>query len=161
MKIQFFTVGGTIDKVYFDQKNEYQVGESRLSEILEGTRVVFEYDCESLLKKDSLDITDEERLMIRDRISREECRHIVITHGTDTMVQTARKLQSVTDKVIILTGSMEPARFRSSDAEFNIGCAVIAVQLLPPGVYIVMNGRIFNPERARKNIDLNRFEDIE
>ncbi|MBW2675687.1 MAG: asparaginase [Deltaproteobacteria bacterium] len=159
MKIKFFTVGGTIDKVYFDRKNDYQVGDSRLSEILEGVHAGFEYEWESLLKKDSLDITDEERQTIRDRIRKEACQHIVITHGTDTMVQTAQELQSVPDKVIILTGSMEPSRFRSSDAEFNIGCAITAVQLLTPGVYIAMNGRIFDPDRVRKNVDLNRFED--
>ena len=114
MKIKFFTVGGTIDKIYFDRKNDYQVGESRLSEILQGARVGFTYDCESLLKKDSLDITDEDRRMILETISREECRHIVITHGTDTMVQTAKRLRPVLDKTIVLTGSMEPARFRST-----------------------------------------------
>jgi len=161
MKIKFFTVGGTIDKIYFDRKNDYQVGESRLSEILEGARVGFEHDCESLLKKDSLDITEMERLMIRDRITRDDSRHIVITHGTDTMVQTAKALRGIPDKVIVLTGSMEPARFRSTDAEFNIGCAIMAVQLLEPGVYIVMNGRVFDPERVKKNIDQSRFEDIE
>jgi len=160
MKIKFFTVGGTIDKIYFDRKNDYQIGDSRLSEILEGAHVAFEYDCESILKKDSLDITEEERQVILDRVQKETCRHIVITHGTDTMVQTARKLRSVPDKVIVLTGSMEPARFRSSDAEFNIGCAVIGVQLLPPGVYITMNGRTFDPGKTRKNLDLNRFEDV-
>lgn len=159
MKIKFFTVGGTIDKIYFDRKNDYQVGDSRLSEILGGAHVGFEYECESILKKDSLDITEEERQLILDRIKGEECQHIVITHGTDTMIQTAKKLRPVPDKVIVLTGSMEPSRFRTSDAEFNTGCAIIAVQLLPPGVYIAMNGRIFDPERVRKNIDLSRFED--
>jgi len=159
MKIKFFTVGGTIDKIYFDRKNDYQVGESGLCEILEGVHVGFNYEYESILKKDSLDITDEDRQTIFARVSREECRNIVITHGTDTMVQTARKLQSVPDKVIVLTGSMEPSRFRSSDAEFNTGCAITAVQLLPPGVYIAMNGRIFDPDKVRKNVDLNRFED--
>ena len=160
MKIKFFTVGGTIDKIYFDRKNDYQVGDSRLSEILEGAHIGFEYECESILKKDSLDITDEDRQKILDRITREKCRHVVITHGTDTMVQTARKLQPVPEKVIVLTGSMEPSRFRSSDAEFNTGCAITAVQLLPPGVYIAMSGRIFDPDKVRKNVDLNRFEDV-
>lgn len=159
MKIKFFTVGGTIDKVYFDRKNDYQVGDPRLSEILEGVHVGFEYEWESILKKDSLDITEEERRIILDRIQREACRHIVITHGTDTMIQTAQTLRSAPDKVIVLTGSMEPSRFRTSDAEFNIGCAITAVQLLPPGVYIAMNGRIFDPGRVRKNVDLGRFED--
>ena len=160
MKIKFFTIGGTIDKVYFDKKNDYQVGHSLLFEILKWANVGFEYECESILKKDSLDITEEERQIILGRVAKEKCRHIVITHGTDTMIQTAKKLQAVPDKVIVLTGSMEPARFRSSDAEFNIGCAIAAVQLLPPGAYVVMNGRIFDPGKVRKNLDLNRFEDI-
>ncbi|MCD6485778.1 MAG: asparaginase [Syntrophobacterales bacterium] len=160
MKIKFFTVGGTIDKVYFDRKNDYQVGDSRLSDILKEVNVSFEYEYESILRKDSLDITDEERQIILSRVAKEKNRHIVITHGTDTMVQTAEILRSVPDKVIVLTGSMEPARFRSSDAEFNIGCAIVAVQLLPPGVYIVMNGQIFDSSRVRKNVELGRFEDI-
>jgi len=159
MKIKFFTVGGTIDKIYFDKKNDYQVGESHLTEILEGGRVGFEYECESILRKDSLDITEEERQTILERIASDECQHVVITHGTDTMVETAKKLQSIREKVIVLTGSMEPSRFRSSDAEFNIGCAIVAVQLLSSGVYIAMNGQIFDPEKVRKNVDLNRFED--
>ena len=160
MKIKFFTVGGTIDKVYFDRKSDYQVGDSRLHEILKEVNVGFEYECESILRKDSLDITDEERQIILSRVTKEKCRHIVITHGTDTMVETAKILRSVPDKVIVLTGSMEPARFRSSDAEFNIGCAIAAVQLLPPGAYIVMNGRIFDSGKVRKNVELSRFEDI-
>ena len=160
MKIKFFTVGGTIDKVYFDRKNDYQVGDSSLHDILKGVNVGFEYECESILRKDSLNITDEERQIILGRVAEDKHRHIVITHGTDTMVQTAKTLQSVPDKVIVLTGSMEPARFKSSDAEFNIGCAITAVQLLPPGVYIVINGRIFDSDRVRKNVELGRFEDI-
>jgi len=127
---------------------------------LKGVNVGFEYECESILRKDSLDITDEERQIILGRVAEDKHRHIVITHGTDTMVQTAKTLQSVPDKVIVLTGSMEPARFKSSDAEFNIGCAITAVQLLPPGVYIVINGRIFDSDRVRKNVELGRFEDI-
>ena len=159
MKIKFFTIGGTIDKVYFDKKNDYQVGKSLLLEILKRANVGFAYECKSILKKDSLDITEKERQKIFDTVAQEECRHIVITHGTDTMIQTAQRLQALTDKVIVLTGSMKPARFRSSDAEFNIGCAITSVQLLPPGVYIVMNGRIFDPNKVRKNLDLRRFED--
>jgi len=160
MKIKFFTVGGTIDKVYFDRKNEYQVGDSRLFEILREVNVGFEYESESVLKKDSLDITDEDRQIILGRVREEKSRHIVLTHGTDTMVQTAATLRSIPDKVIVLTGSMAPARFRSSDAEFNIGCAIAAVQLLPPGVYIVMNGQIFDSGTVRKNVERGLFEKV-
>lgn len=160
MKIKFFTVGGTIDKIYFDRKNEYRVGDSRLVEILREVNVAFEYEYESILKKDSMDITHEERHIIREKVREERYRHIVITHGTDTMVQTAETLRSIPDKVIVLTGSMAPARFRSSDAEFNIGCAIAAVQLLPPGVYIVMNGQVFDSGAVRKNVERGRFEKI-
>ncbi len=160
MKIKFFTVGGTIDKVYFDRKNDYQVGDSRLLEILKEANVGFDYELESILRKDSLDITEEERRIILDKVAGEKQDHIVITHGTDTMVQTAKILRSVPDKVIVLTGSMEPARFMSSDADFNIGCAIAAVQLLPPGIYIAMNGRIFDSGKVRKNVEFNRFETV-
>jgi len=85
--------------------------------------------------------------------------HIIVTHGTDTMIQTAQKLQTMPNKVVVFTGSLEPAIFKSSDAIFNIGCAVGAVQSLPPGVYITMNGRIFDPHKVRKNLELNLFED--
>ncbi len=146
--------------MYFDRKNDYQIGDSRLFEILKEVNAGFEYECESILRKDSLDITDEERQTILGKVAEEKHQYIVITHGTDTMVQTAEILRSVPDKVIVLTGSMEPARFRSSDAEFNIGCAIAAVQLLPPGIYIAMNGRIFDSGRVRKNVELGQFEDI-
>ncbi|MEA3223084.1 MAG: asparaginase domain-containing protein [Thermodesulfobacteriota bacterium] len=159
MKIKFFAVGGTIDKVYFDRKSTYQVGEPRLDEILTQANVNLEYEYESIIQKDSLDLTDEDRELIFDRINRDRHHHIVMTHGTDTMIQTARKLQTIQDKVIVLTGAMQPAKFKSSDAEFNIGCAVAAVQSLSPGVYIVMNGRIFNPNKVRKNLELDWFED--
>ena len=85
-------------------------------------------------------------------------KHVLVTHGTDTMVETARVLATVPDKTIVLTGALNPARFRGSDAEFNIGTAVGAVQSLPSGVYIAMNGRIWDPSKVRKNVAANRFE---
>ena len=159
VRIKFFAVGGTIDKVYFDRMSTYKVGEPGVSEILREANVGFDYECESILRKDSLYMTEKDRQEIYDRVSTEECRHIVITHGTDTMIKTAKKLTSIPDKVIVLTGAMQPARFKSSDAEFNIGTAVAAVQLLPPGVYIVMNGRILDPDRVKKNRKLKSFEE--
>jgi len=127
MKIKFFAVGGTIDKVYFDKRSEYQVGESMLNEVLKQANVSFDYECESLIHKDSLDMTDEDRQFLFDKIESDEHEYIVVTHGTDTMIKTAKKLQGIADKVVVLTGAMQPAKFRSSDAEFNIGCAVVAV----------------------------------
>ena len=84
--------------------------------------------------------------------------HVLVTHGTDTMVETAKVLASIPGKTIVLTGALNPARFRGSDAELNIGTAVGAVQSLPPGVYIAMNGRIWDPTQVRKNVSANRFE---
>ncbi len=158
MKIKFFSTGGTIDKVYFDQKSTYQVGESRVQEILKEANVACEYECESVLRKDSLDLTDEDRRIILEKVRSDPNAYIIVTHGTDTMDQTARCLQEIKNKVIVLTGAMQPAKFISTDAEFNIGFAVAAVQTLPYGVYLAMNGCIFHPGRNRKNVDLNRFE---
>jgi L-asparaginase len=160
MEIKIFAVGGTIDKVYFDSKSNYQVGEPTAGQILREGNVSCEYDCESLLRKDSLDLTDHDRQLIFDRIRSDPHTHVLVTHGTDTIVETAKRLQGIPDKVVVLTGAIEPARSRSSDAPFNIGFALAAVQLLPPGVYIAINGRIFDPHRARKNRELNRLEEI-
>ena len=159
MKVKFFTTGGTIDKVYFDAKSEFEVGPPQVRDVLQEANAVFEYEIESILRKDSLDLTEEDRQLIRRRVEAESCQSIVITHGTDTMIQTALALVGVPDKTIVLTGSMQPARFRVTDATFNIGLAIGAVQSLPPGVYITMNGRIFDPRRTRKNAERNRFEE--
>lgn len=158
MSIKIFTTGGTIDKTYFDKKSEYQVGEPQAGGVLERANVVIEYEVEAILKKDSLDLLDTDREKIRTAVASDPAKLIIITHGTDTMIETAAKLGGIPEKTIVLTGSMYPACFRDSDAIFNMGCAVIAVQLLDPGVYIAMNGRIFDPKSAKKNIELNRFE---
>jgi L-asparaginase len=159
MKIKIFTAGGTIDKVYFDAKSEYEVGPPQVVEILQEARVTLDYAIEPVLSKDSLDMTDEDRQSLRRRVAADACQRIVITHGTDTMIQTALGLRSIPEKTIVLTGSMQPARFKVTDAVFNIGTAIGAVQSLPPGVYLAMNGRIFDPARVRKNREENRFEE--
>lgn len=161
MNVKFFAAGGTIDKVYFDAKSEYEVGPPQVVEILQEAHVTLDYDIESLLSKDSLDMTDDDRRLIRERIAADPCPRIVVTHGTDTMIQTARSLEGIFGKTIVLTGSMQPARFKVTDAAFNIGTALGAVQSLRPGVYIAMNGRIFDPARTRKNVRENRFEEVE
>ncbi len=161
MKIKLLTVGGTIDKVYFDKKSTYQVGRPTAGDILGEANVGFEYQCEEVLAKDSLDMTDDDRRLVLKRVQADANRHIIITHGTDTMVETARYIEGkVGDKTVVLTGALQPARFKTSDAVFNIGCAVAAVQALPPGVYIVMNGRIWKPGNVRKNVERERFEEI-
>ena len=104
--------------------------------------------------------TDADRELIRQAIAAQPAKHVLVTHGTDSMVETAKVLASLTDRTIVLTGALNPARFRGSDAEFNIGTAVGAVQSLPPGVYIAMNGRVWRPDQVRKNVAANRFEAV-
>ncbi len=158
MDIQIFTTGGTIDKVYFDARSVFQVGEPQVVEILEGAHVTVEYAVGMLFRKDSLDLTDADRAVIAERVRETPCRRVLITHGTDTMIQTAQVLQDIPEKTIVLVGSLSPARFKRSAAEFNIGFALAAVQALPAGVYIAMNGCIFDPEKVRKNREMNQFE---
>lgn len=157
MDIKILTTGGTIDKIYFDAKSEFQIGDPHISEVLEEANVIFTYEVESVLRKDSLDLTDADRELIVKKVRQQTCNRILITHGTDTMVETANWLRGV-DKTIVLTGSMQPAKLRVSDAFFNIGYAISAVQLLPSGVYIAMNGHIFDPLTTTKNRAKNRFE---
>ena len=152
------TTGGTIDKIYFDDKSDYQIGDPQIGRILEELGVAFRFTVISLLRKDSLHISPEDRALIRQAIAAQPATHVLVTHGTDTMVETAAVLADIPGKTIVLTGALNPARFRGSDAEFNIGTAVGAVQCLPPGVYIAMNGRIWDPRKVRKNVAANRFE---
>ncbi len=152
------TTGGTIDKIYFDDKSDFQVGDPQIGRILQELGVAFRFSVIPIIRKDSLHITGEDRELIRAAIAAQPAKHVLITHGTDSMVETAAVLRSVEDKTIVLTGALNPARFRGSDAEFNIGCAVGAVQSLPAGVYIAMNGRIWDPAKVRKNVAANRFE---
>lgn len=159
-KLLIITTGGTIDKIYFDDKSDYQIGEPQISQILHAMHVAFEFEVSALMRKDSLHMEDKDRKLIRDVVSASEARHILITHGTDSMVETAAVLQNIPDKTIVLTGALNPARFRDSDAIFNIGCAVGAAQALPPGVYISMNGKVWDPAHVRKNRRENRFEYI-
>jgi len=159
MKIRFITTGGTIDKVYFDARSEYEVGPPQVVEVLRDANAVFEYDVESVLAKDSLDLTDDDRRLIRDRVAASPCDRVVVTHGTDTMVETGRCLKGIPGKTVVLTGSMQPARFRNTDAVFNLGFAIAAAQALPPGVYLAMNGRIFDPDRTRKDRARGCFEE--
>jgi L-asparaginase len=156
--IKIFSTGGTIDKIYFDAKSEFQVGEPLIDEIFHDAFVNVEYQVESLMRKDSLEMTGDDRGLIRRRIEETAHRHIIVTHGTDTMVETGRALLDIPDKTIVLVGAMQPARLRKSDAIFNIGFAVAAVQLLSVGVYIAMNGQVFDPRTTVKNVPENRFE---
>ena len=158
MHIRFITTGGTIDKIYFDALSQFEVGESVIQHILTDALVDFEYDVVSLMQKDSLEITAEDRDKLRDFIANDDATHFVITHGTDTMPETAQALAGFEDKTIVLTGALTPARFRTTDAVFNVGMAVAAVQAAQPGVYIAMNGQVFEAGAVRKNRAENRFE---
>jgi L-asparaginase len=160
VKLKIFAVGGTIDKIYFDQLSEYQVGLPNAQEILDALPIAFEYEVESLLRKDSLDMNDADRQLVFEHVAADPCARIILTHGTDTMIETAKRLSGIPGKCIVLTGAMEPARFKSSDAVFNVGVAVGAVSSLPDGVYIAMNGRIFDPFKCRKNRDKRMFEEV-
>lgn len=158
MNIKIFTTGGTIDKVYFDAKSEFEVGEPQIIEILKEANVGATCEVETLMRKDSLELDNNDRALIAKHVEETESSHVLITHGTDTMVNTAQVLQDIKGKTIVLVGSLTPARFKKSDAEFNIGFALAAVQAMPEGVYIAMNGRIFDPNHVRKNREANQFE---
>ena len=160
LRLKIFTTGGTIDKMYFDAKSKYEVGDPNIARVLSGLTLNFEYSISPLLKKDSLDLTDSDRQLIFDNVYRAVEGRIIITHGTDTMVETAKFLNRIKNKTIVLTGALEPALFKTSDAMFNIGCAVAAVQILKPGVYIAMSGQIFNYDNVIKDRENNRFTAI-
>ena len=157
-RLLIIATGGTIDKIYFDDKSDYQVGDPQIGETLRLMNVSFEFDINPLMRKDSLHLDDRDRASMREAILASESAHVIITHGTDTMVETANALKGISGKTIVLTGALHPARFRDSDAVFNIGCAVGAVQSLPEGVWIAMSGRVWSPDHVRKNLEQNRFE---
>ena len=139
MSIVILTTGGTFDKVYFDANSEYSIGEPCISSILDEGNVTSDFRIKSILKKDSLDINQEERELIKKSVQECEEDKIIITHGTDTMVETAKFLEDIENKTIVLTGSMQPARFKKTDAIFNSGFAFAAALSLENGVYIAMN----------------------
>ena len=158
MELKIFCTGGTFDKVYFDALSDYQIGEPQIEWIMMQANVDFDYAIESILKKDSLEISEQDRAKIVTAVTNDDCDRIIITHGTDTMPETATALQVVTDKTVVLVGAMQPARFRDSDALFNSGFAVAAARLLPVGIYVAMNGQIFNADQVQKNREAGLFE---
>jgi L-asparaginase len=155
--IDIFTTGGTIDKIYFDALSEYHIGATPLPDILAENNVYVPHRVTQLMRKDSLELTDADRLEIRAAIVASDADKILVTHGTDTMVQTGLVLADIPGKTIVITGAMQPATLRISDAEFNVGFALAATQTLPPGVYIAMNGEIFDPAKTRKDRSAHRF----
>ena len=160
MKLRVIATGGTIDKVYFDAKSTYEVGEPMVASMLQESEVAFDYEVVSLMRKDSLELTDADRAAIRAAVEAAPERHILITHGTDTMPETARALRGIPDKVVVLTGGLYPARFRWTDAIFNVGGAAAAAWTLAPGIWVVVNGRVYAGDKVRKDRENNRFEDV-
>jgi len=160
MFIRFITTGGTIDKIYFDALSQFEIGDSQVKHILTEGLADFDYDVVPLLQKDSIDMTDDDRKLLHDYIAGDTADCYVITHGTDTMPETADALADLPDKTIVLTGALSPARFKSTDAIFNVGMAVAAVQVAAPGVYIAMSGQVFAAGKVRKNRAENRFEKL-
>ena len=162
MSIRILLTGGTIDKLYSVEEGELRFEESHVEEMLDRANVTAEIVVEELMLKDSLDISENEREQILQtcEVCDEEC--VLITHGTDTMVETAELLgEAGIDKTIVLVGAMIPYTVRDSDAFFNLGFALSAVQLAPGGVYIAMNGMLFDWDNVSKNFDEGRFECIE
>ncbi len=157
--IQILVTGGTFDKEYNELTGELFFKSTHVPEMLERGRCHFPVDVQTLMMIDSLQMTDTDRELIRDRCIGSEHSRIVITHGTDTMEQTAAVLgKSVRGKTVVLTGAMVPYTFGSSDGMFNLGTALAFAQVLPPGVYVAMNGRCFRWDSVRKNRRLGVFE---
>ncbi len=156
--ILVLTTGGTIDKNYFDALSEYQIVDSGIPALLTEARVAAPFRVVEVMRKDSLELDDGDRAAIARAAqdAPEQC--IVVTHGTDTMTQTARVLAAaVPGKTICLTGALSPARFAQTDANFNLGMAFAAVQIAPPGVYIAMSGQVFDGLKVRKDRAAGRF----
>jgi L-asparaginase len=160
--IRLFVTGGTFDKEYDEIKGRLFFADTHLPDMLQLGRCRLDVKVRTLMMIDSLEMSDADRGLIAHNCRKVAERHIVITHGTDTMVETARLLaQEVQDKTVVLTGAMIPIAFGSSDGLFNLGGALTAVQVLPPGVYVTMNGRVFPWDQVRKNRDTGVFEALE
>ncbi len=150
--ILLLTTGGTIDKLYFDALSEFQIGETIMARLLELARVTHPFEVREVLRKDSLDLTDADRALIAQAVTGAANRRIVITHGTDTMTQTAAALAGqAPGKTIVLVGALAPARMAESDAPFNLGMAFATAQVAPPGIYITMNGTVFRADAVVKD----------
>ncbi len=158
LRVHVIATGGTIDKEY-SIGGELEIGDPMVPALLEKGRSWLDLSVEAVCGKDSLDMTDDDRALIRRHVDDAPADRVLITHGTDTMVDTAAVLADVADKVVVLTGAMVPARMTDTDAAFNLGLAVAALQTMPPGVWIAMSGRIFAADAVRKDTTIGRFVD--
>lgn len=159
MKILFIQTGGTIDKDYPKKVKGYffEIAEPAVKRIMKKVNPKFEYSILQLIKKDSLEITNKDRDIIYNSCRNAKVKKIIITHGTDTMIETAKKLSTIRNKVIILTGAILPEKFNDSDAMFNIGTAVGAINILNKGVYIAMNGKVYPWDETIKSQKTGKF----
>ncbi len=161
MKLKIFATGGTFDKVYNEADGSLIFRETHLNNILNDAKSKIDIEIETIMLVDSLYMEDRHRQEILDKCSSCKEDMIVITHGTDTMTETAKLLgEEIKGKTIVLTGAMVPYSFAKSDANFNLGCAIAFAQTLPKGTYITMHGKIFNHDNVRKNKETNEFEMI-
>jgi L-asparaginase len=161
MAIRILITGGTFDKEYNELTGELFFKDTHLPEMLKLGRCRVNVDIRTLMMIDSLDMTEQDRALIADHCIKAEEKKIIITHGTDTMADTARFLAGrITDKTIVITGAMIPYKFGSSDGLFNLGSAMAFVQSLPHGVYVAMNGRFFPWNNVRKNRKTGEFEEL-
>ena len=161
MAIRIFITGGTFDKEYNELNGQLYFKDTHMSDLLEMGRNKAKVEIRTLMMIDSLEMTDEDRDLIVHQCNNCDETKIIITHGTDTMSETAKILASrVKDKTVILTGAMIPIKFGSSDGLFNIGSAMAFAQTLPAGVYVAMNGRYFNWDNVRKNKQTGVFEEV-
>jgi len=160
VSIRIFVTGGTFDKEYDELTGQLYFKDSHLPEMIRLGRADLKLEIRTLMMIDSLQMTDADREIIIDQCKSAPESRIVITHGTDTMAETARALAAkIQDKTIVLTGAMVPYKFGSSDGLFNLGSALAFAQTLPAGVYVAMNGRYFAAERVRKNRQTGMFEE--
>lgn len=161
MAIRIFITGGTFDKEYNELNGELYFKDTHMQDLLEMGRCRLKTEIRTLMMIDSLVMTNEDRDLIAHQCNQCKETQIVITHGTDTMSETAKVLaQKVKGKTVVLFGAMIPIKFGSSDGLFNLGSALAFVQTLPPGIYVAMNGRYFNWDNVRKNKQTGRFEEI-
>jgi L-asparaginase len=161
MSIRIFITGGTFDKEYNELTGQLYFKDSHLPEMLELGRNLIPVEIRTLMMIDSLEMTDDDRELIAEHCTKSPEDKIIITHGTDTMAETAQLLsRRITNKTIVITGAMVPYKFGSSDGLFNLGSALAFVQTLAPGVYVAMNGRYFNANNVRKNKLTGEFEEV-
>ena len=160
-KIQLFITGGTLDKDYQTTTGELVFTQTHVDTLLNQANLTLPINIKTLMLKDSLDMTDTDRERIYQACLNSNAKYIVITHGTDTMVETARYLQqnnTLNTKTIVLTGAMRPFMLGNSDASFNMASALMAAQLASNGIYLAMNGQLFNANSVKKNRELGQFE---